>query len=643
MLELDRDRIGKSHHAPQLRVVPEQPAVSVHWNDLADAGNEAAYCSAWLSLQCARISGVTAGLVVVGQADKASPAVAASWPGLSLDGFGELSKLAERAFLERRTIISSHHACPDADSAAPSPVGHLVAMPLGAGGRIIAAAAVKLDAPPGSTQVDIERVVEQLRWGAGWLESLPLARLLEASSADVARALACLDVLAAVEEQPRLLGMTIAIANNLATRLRCDRVSVGLRRRGGRVRLSAISHSATFKKAGRLVDAIESAMEEAIDQRASVTYPTSPPTERAVTMAHRALAEVIRAPDAALMSVVLADSQGRSIGAITFERHAGAAFDNETLQLAEAMAALLGPIVRLQMRANRPIAGRIVDLAGEGLTALLGAGRPALKLGAICAVALVLALAFAKSEHRVTARSVVEAEVQRAAVAPFEGFIREAPVRAGDIVKSGDLLAALDDQDLLLDRSKWRAERDKLLQRQRDALAKHKRTDLVVLEFQIRQAESQLALAEDNLARARIMAPFDGTVVAGDLSQMLGSPVEKGKTLFEIAPLDAYRLIVHVDERDMRYIAAGQKGSVALAGMPWNPLPFVLTKITPVTAAEEGRNDFSVEARLTEHGPRLRPGMEGVAKIKTGQRPVLWIWTHAVVEWLRLTAWKYLP
>ena len=94
---------------------------------------------------------------------------------------------------------------------------------------------------------------------------------------DVARALACLDVLAAVEEQPRLLGMTIAIANNLATRLRCDRVSVGLRRRGGRLRLSAISHSATFKKAGRLVDAIESAMEEAIDQRASVTYPPSRP------------------------------------------------------------------------------------------------------------------------------------------------------------------------------------------------------------------------------------------------------------------------------------------------------------------------------------------------------------------------------
>ena len=137
--------------------------------------------------------------------------------------------------------------------------------------------------------------------------------------------------------------MTIAIANNLATRLRCDRVSVGLRRRGGRLRLRAISHSATFKKAGRLVDAIESAMEEAIDQGASVIYPPAAPTDRAVTMAHRALAEVIRKHDATLMSVVLADSQGRSFGAITFERHAGAVFDKETLQLAETIAALLGP------------------------------------------------------------------------------------------------------------------------------------------------------------------------------------------------------------------------------------------------------------------------------------------------------------
>lgn len=643
MLEPDRGQPGKSYQAPQLRVVPAEPSASLNWNGLADAGNEAAFCAAWLSLQCTRIVGVTAGLVVLRPPDSTSPAVSASWPARDFDDFGDLSKLAHRAILERRTIVSPDRAGAPPDGPLTSPVDHLVAVPLGAGGQIIAAAAVKVAGSRGSAKEDVERVAEQLRWGAGWLEALPWVRRLEGSFADMARALACLDVLAVVGEQPRLLGTAIAIANDLATRLRCDRVSVGLRRRSGRVRLSAISHSATFKNQGRLVDAIENAMEEVIDQRASVAHPPMAATQRTVTMAHRALAEIVRVPGAALMSVVLAGGQGEAIGAVAFERHTDAPFDKETLQLAEAIAALLGPIVALQMRANRWIAGRAVDSVGEGLTQLLGPRRPALKLGAIGTVALVLALAFAKAEHRVAAKSVLEAEVQRAAVSPFEGFIRAAPFRAGDTVKSGDLLVALDDRDLLLDRSKWRAERDKLQQRQRDALAKHERSSLVIVESQIRQAESQLTLAEEKLARARIVAPFDGLVVSGDLSQMLGSPVEKGKILFEIAPLNAYRLIVHVDERDMRYIASGQSGTVALAGMPWTPVPLVLSKITPVTIADEGRNSFRVEARLTEHGPHLRPGMEGVAKIETGQRSVLWIWTRTLVEWLRLAAWKYLP
>jgi hypothetical protein len=124
---------------------------------------------------------------------------------------------------------------------------------------------------------------------------------------------------------------------------------------------------------------------------------------------------------------------------------------------------------------------------------------------------------------------------------------------------------------------------------------------------------------------------------------MLGSPVEKGKTLFELAPLDAYRVIIHVGERDVPYVSVKQHGILALEGTPGDPLPLSLTKITPVTVAEEGRNSFRVEARLTELGRQLRPGMEGVAKIETGQRLIVWIWTRSVLEWLRLTAWKYLP
>jgi Barrel-sandwich domain of CusB or HlyD membrane-fusion/GAF domain len=637
MFEADRSRPRSSEQAPQLRVVAAEPGPP-HWSGLADAGNEAVFCSAWLSSQCTRISGIIAGLLMMPPPAKGLTVTSTSWPRRN-PYVEDLLRLAERASSERRTVVLPGRMEPDTSV---QPVGLFVALPLGSASQPVAVVAVALAAGSSATLAP-ENVAEQLRWGAGWLEALPWAQRSKDVSTDIARAASSLDFLAAIGEQPRLQGMAIAVANDLAARLRCDRVSVGIIRRNGSIRLRAISHSASFKGQGRLVDAIENAMEEALDQRTSVAFPPLPSTERAVTMAHRALTEIIRVQGTSLISVVMADGKGELVGAITFERQRNELFDKEGLQLAEAIAALLGPIVGLQLRANRLLAGRAIDRVDDGIISLFGPRRPGLKLAAIGVIALALFLALAKGEHRVTAKSVLEGEVQRAAVAPFDGFIRSAAIRAGDTVKAGDLLAALEDRDLILERAKWRAERDKLVQKQREVRAKHDRTNLVILDSQIRQAEAQLALAEEKLSRARILAPFDAIVVSGDLSQMLGSPVERGKTLFELAPLDSYRLIIHVDERDVRYVAMGQSGTVAFAGVPWTPLRMALSKITPVTVAEEGRNSFRIEARLAELGPQLRPGMEGVAKIETGQRSLVWIWTRAVVEWLRLVAWKYLP
>jgi multidrug resistance efflux pump len=305
---------------------------------------------------------------------------------------------------------------------------------------------------------------------------------------------------------------------------------------------------------------------------------------------------------------------------------------------------LIGPYIALHLNANKAVAGRIVDVVGEGLSALFGARRPALKLATLGFVVLAAVLISAEGTHRVTAKAVLEGEVQQAAVAPFDGFIRKAPVRAGDVVRKGDLLAALDDRDLVLDRLKWRAELDKLIQKERDALAKHDRPNINMLKAQIAQAEAQLALADEKLSRSKLVAPFDGVIVSGDLSQMLGSPIERGKVLFETAPLDAYRLIIHLDERDIRYISNGQIGNVALTGRPAGRVPLAITKITPVTTPEEGRNTFRIEASVVGGADgSLRPGMEGVAKIEAGSRTLLWIWTHAILEWVQLAAWKYSP
>jgi RND family efflux transporter MFP subunit len=633
---LERNR-GPAEPLTQMRVITSEP--EAQWSGLADAADEARFSAAWLSAQCARISGILGALLMMPAPARGLRVATTSWPSRN-PYLEDLMRLAEQASAQRRTVVVQVRR--ELDPISTPSCGTLLALPLGAGGQPVAVVAVAL-AIGSAAAFKPESVAEQLRWGAGWLETLPWAERARHLSRDSERAASSLDLLAVAGAQPRMRGMAVTLVNNLATRMQCDRVSLGLIKRNGSIRLRAISHSASFKEHGRLVEAIENAMEEALDQRSSIAYPQLPNTGHAVALAHQALSQSARVVGASVLSVILANGNGESIGALTFERHRSESFDKDALQLAEAIGSLLGPVVGLQIRTNKLISGRIADAVADSTAALLGPRKISFKLAIAGLVGLVLVLIFAKAEHRVTAKSVIESEMQSAAVAPFDGFIRLAPVRAGDIVKRGDLLAALDDRDLVLERMKWRAERDKASQKQREALAKHDRSNQIILAAQIRQAESQLALADERLTRSRIVAPFDGVVVSGDFSQMLGSPVEKGKVLFELAPLDAYRVVIHVDERDVRYVSTNQKGIVALAGMPGDPLPLTVTKIMPVNVAEDGRNSFRVEARVALPGPTLRPGMEGVAKIEAGERSLFWIWTRSSIDWLRLIAWKYLP
>jgi RND family efflux transporter MFP subunit len=613
---------------------PSQPT----WRVLPDPADEADYSAAWLQAQCARLPGITAAVLLFPQRGPHGERLHA-WPATGFDST-DLARAAAEALAERRTVVRLGRSGTRPHQ--PEPVVMLVAQPVGCGLEPAAAVAVALATARGAATVPPETLAEQLRWGAGWLEAVPWAREAKDAASRVERTRAVLDALGAVHQHPRLRAAATAVVNRMVSLIPCDRASLGLLRASGHARVLALSGAANLKGKARLLDAIENAMEEAIYQDASVAYPPLPASERTIALTHRALWKAVQLPHAAVMSVCIADSAGQIIGAITLERHQGRAFDDGDRHIAEAIAAVMGPALDVRRAASRLVAGRIVDGLGDGLAMLLGPGRIALKLGAACLAILAVVLVLADGEHRVTAKSVLEGQVQRAAVAPFEGFVKTAPARAGDMVHAGQTLATLDDKDLVLDRMKWQSDREKLVQKQREALAKHDRSSVAVLFAQIQEAEAQLALAEDKLQRTQILAPFDGFVVSGDLSQMLGSPVEKGKVLFEVAPLDAFRVTVQVDERDIRYLSTGQLGAVYFAGLPSEPLPITVTRITPVTQAEDGRNSFRIEARLDRAVPSLRPGMEGIAKVEVGRRRLAWIWTHGMIEWLRLAIWKYL-
>ena len=274
---------------------------------------------------------------------------------------------------------------------------------------------------------------------------------------------------------------------------------------------------------------------------------------------------------------------------------------------------------------------------------LFGPRHPGAKLIALLIVGVVLFLSFASGTYRISAKTVVEGAVQRAASAPFDGYLLESFVRAGDAVRAGQVLCRLDDRDLKLEQTRLMSEREQLTRRHRQALATLERSTMAIISAQIDQVDAALSLVADKIARATLVAPFDGVVVSGDLRQLIGSPVELGRLLFQIAPLDAYRIILQVEERDIAYLAVGQQGELTLSGILSQRMDFTVEQIMPVSTAQEGRNVFRVEARLLSPSERVRPGMEGIGKIIVGERNLLWIWTHRLVDWLVLSAWKWQP
>jgi multidrug efflux pump subunit AcrA (membrane-fusion protein) len=131
-------------------------------------------------------------------------------------------------------------------------------------------------------------------------------------------------------------------------------------------------------------------------------------------------------------------------------------------------------------------------------------------------------------------------------------------------------------------------------------------------------------------------------VVSGDLSQQIGAPVETGKKLFEIAPLQRYRIILQVDEREIRHVSVGQVGQIVMTGIASDAMPLSVLKVTPVASAQDGKNFFRVEASLDRVPDHLRPGMEGVGKIEVGSRRLWWILTHSLTDWLSLSLWTWM-
>jgi RND family efflux transporter MFP subunit len=580
---------------------------------------------AWLGLQTSMVAGVTRAAVFLGISELDPTQPAAIWPEQTTVT-PSMSAAAQQAARQRHQVINSVAMAAGSDVEQACDV---VACPLIVDARLIGTVCVEMTARSEAKQ---RAAMQVLFWGMAWLEQL--IRHLDSSS--TRRLTIVVETIAKAVAHDHFLASATAVVNELARQLTCARVSVGFRE-GEEVRVAAISNTARLEERANLVRATAAAMNEAVDQDKCVLVPAAD-GDQVLTLAHEQLKAQFGSP--AICSIPLSHD-GSVMGAMTFEHSGDRQFEPQTVSLCETVASIAGPILQAKRLAQLSWVTRSRNALRAQTGKLFGQGHLSLKVSAAALAGLLLFLTFASGEYRVDADAKLEGTIQRAVVAPFDGYLAEAPVRAGDIVAQGQLLSRLDDRDLRLELAKWSGERAQLIKAQREALAKHERAELSILQARLDQAEAELALVEEKLARTRLTAPLDGIVVTGDLSQSLGAPLQRGEVLFEVAPLDGYRIMLEVDERDIAHVQSGQQGELALSGFPHAFHAFTVERILPISTAEDGQNFFLVEARLEDDAESLRPGMAGVGKIDAGERRLIWIWTHGLIDWFRLALWKW--
>jgi len=588
----------------------------------------------WLAWQCTMIAGTSHGVIALGMPDQGPYRPTACWPEGS-DPSVALSKTAKAAISKRKGVVAELRSSNPEDGVDKD----AIAYPIVVDGKLLGVAAIEVARQPNVRQ---KSVLQMLQWGAAWFQAMCAQQgqaQQQGAAAGGDKLGMVLELVSTAVEQDRFQAAATAVVTELATRLKLERVSLGFIH-GKHIKVKALSHSARFEGRQSLLRQIGAAMDEALDQESTIVYPSASKTGLDVSRAH---AELARLHGARAVCTVPLSMDHEIYGAITFERPGHEPLEPDIVKLCEQTAALVGPVLEVKRRDDRWLATKVLDSLSHQAARLFGKGHLVLKTVVVLLACLVAFLSVATGEHRVAATAALEGTVERVAVAPEDGYVATAGVRPGDVVKKGQELATLDSKDLELEHVKWTSQREQLAKEYREALAKFERAQVSILRARIEQSDAQIALLNEQLARTQILAPFDGVIVSGDLTRTLGSPVERGQVLYKIAPLNDYRVVLEVDERDFSDVALDQTGFLALAAAPNERLEIIVNKITPVSTAEDGSNFFKIEASLANPPEHLRPGMQGVGKVEVGERRLIWIWTHRIVDWLRLWIWAWWP
>ncbi len=260
----------------------------------------------------------------------------------------------------------------------------------------------------------------------------------------------------------------------------------------------------------------------------------------------------------------------------------------------------------------------------------------------------------------VTATGTVQPEIEVKISSEVAGEIVNLPVKEGDSVKKGDLLVSVDSdllesqvrqQQAAIDTARARA-RETFVQMERAVQVAADQERLFADNFtsedtlraarasadalkagyeaaiaQIKQQETLLDEARENLGKTSIYAPMDGIVssLSAELGErVVGTGQFEGTEIMRVANLSVMELVIEVNETDVVNVSLGDRARIVLDALPDETFAGAVTEIASSARERVTRDEavvFEVTLRFEQPDPRIRPGMTATADIETEHAP----------------------
>lgn len=457
------------------------------------------------------------------------------------------------------------------------------------------------------------------------------------------------------------------LVNDLARQLAVDRVALGWVHGGGgkgdrrTIKMVAISDTENIDRRMAMVQKLEAAMDECLDQEQPVMYPqppddgpgSDPVLSRAVVHAHRELAASDARLRIASFPLRVSDPDGdRVVGVLLVEAggEGDARVELKTIELVQSSLDLVSPVLVVRRSDDRILALRAKDSLVKAGAWFVGPTHTVWKLVGVLVLVASIFVTFFKVTYRIGAPMEIRPREQRIVSVPFDGVLFEiAPgIESGKRVEAGQVLAELDTRQTRLGLIESEAQ---ILQYEKEADEAMKKPDLAAAQqaqAKVDQAKARRDRFAEQIEQAKLKAPIAGTIISPDIRDKVKASLKVGDELFKIADLSEVVAIARVEDRDISYITLGQTGEVSPKSSPERAIPVEVEQIVPLAQAKEGVNAFEVraamkpdmsDAKIATLMQTLRPGVEGQARFNTQKRSLLWIGARRIVDQARLWLW----